>query len=66
VSILGSGLAANSHQALRNHVSDKPLLSSRRPPHLYSTSCREGVFSETGLPLNSILGNSGHKKSQGF
>src|SRR5919107_6034402 len=31
---------------------------------LYSPNSREGFFSETGLPLNIILGNSGHEKSR--
>ena len=29
------------------------------------TSCREEFFSAARLPLNSILGNSGHEKSRG-
>jgi len=28
---------------------------------LYSPSCREGLFSETGLPVMRVLGNSGTK-----
>src|SRR5215207_8692287 len=32
---------------------------------LYSPRIREGFFSETGLPVYGLLGNSGHKKSRG-
>src|SRR5215213_8671359 len=35
---------------------DNPRI--KLPRYLYSPSCREGSFSETGLPLNTILGNS--------
>ena len=34
--------------------------------YLYSLDCREGSFSETGLPINNVLGNSdGYKGSKG-
>ena len=33
---------------------------ARKQP--YSPSCREGFFSESGLPLNIVLGNSEGKR----
>ncbi len=54
------------------------LKDSKRPAHesnalfpmgLYSLYCREGKFSETGLPALPILGNTEakkHRKSRGL
>ena len=40
-------------------ITDEAVLTS------LFTSCREGSFSEIGLPLNGLLGNLGHEKSRG-
>ena len=40
--------------------------SRQLPCCLYSLGCLEGVFSETRLPVSSILGNSGHEEAQGW
>jgi hypothetical protein len=36
----------------------------RKVSPLYSRRIREGVFPETRLPINGLLGNSGHEKSR--
>jgi hypothetical protein len=36
------------------------------PHELYSPTFREGLFSETRLPPNIILGNSGHEEEPGL